>query len=313
MLVGSQTFPKNVSEYEYAGGIKGQPIPVVRGKKSDLLIPANAELVIEGIIRPNSVKAEGPFGEFPGYYGRPEAGCPLVDITAVHYRSQPILTNALMADYPSCEQSGFFSVIRSAKIWDDLDKLGIPGIHGVYAHPAAAGGFGMTVISLEQRYAGHAAQVLALAAQVPGGAYYTKWIIAVDEDVDPTDMDQVIWAMASRCNPIDDIDILRNTWSTWLDPTQNPPEKRPYGSKALINACKEHRHLPVFSKRTTLRKKVYDQVAARWTELGLPGQVPTVRAFEAENKVTYHEVGGFEPGRQPGEKKSASKKNKNKK
>ena len=170
MLVGSQTFPKNVSEYEYAGGIKGEPIPVVRGKTTDLLIPANAELVIEGVIRPNSVKAEGPFGEFPGYYGRPEAGCPLVDITAVHYRSRPILTNALMADYPSCEQSGFFSVIRSAKIWDDLDKLGIPGIQGVYAHPAAAGGFGMTVISLEQRYAGHAAQALALAAQVPGGA-----------------------------------------------------------------------------------------------------------------------------------------------
>jgi len=79
MLVGSQTFPKNVSEYEYAGGIKGQPIPVVRGMTTDLLIPANAELVIEGIIRPNSVKSEGPFGEFPGYYGRPEAGCPLID------------------------------------------------------------------------------------------------------------------------------------------------------------------------------------------------------------------------------------------
>ena len=229
MLVGSQTFPKNVSEYEFAGGIKGEPIPVVRGTTTDLLIPANAELVIEGVIRPESVKAEGPFGEFPGYYGRPEAGGPLVDVTAVHHRTNPILTNALMADYPSCEQSGFFSVIRSAKIWDDLDKLGIPGIQGVYAHPAAAGGFGMTVISLEQRHAGHAAQVLALAAQVPGGAYYTKWIIAVDEDIDPTDMDQVIWAMASRCHPIDDIDILRNTWSTWLDPTQNPPERRPYG------------------------------------------------------------------------------------
>ena len=303
MLVGSQTFPKNVSEYEYAGGIKGEPIPVVRGTTTDLMLPANAELVIEGTIQPNSVKAEGPFGEFPGYYGRPEAGCPLVDVTAVHYRTRPILTNALMADYPSCEQSGFFSVIRSAKIWDDLDKLGVPGIQGVYAHPAAAGGFGMTVISLEQRHAGHAAQVLALAAQVPGGAYYTKWIIAVDEDIDPTDMDQVIWAMASRCNPIDDIDILRNTWSTWLDPTQNPPENRPYGSKALINACKEHRHLPVFSKRTTLRKPVYDSVAARWSELGLPGQVPSVRAFEADTHVTYHEVGGFEPGRQPGETK----------
>jgi UbiD family decarboxylase len=303
MLVGSQTFPKSISEYEFAGGIKGQPIPVVRGKTTDLLLPANAELVIEGVIRPNSVKAEGPFGEFPGYYGRPEAGCPLVDVTAVHYRHQPVLTNALMADYPSCEQSGFFSVIRSAKIWDDLDKLGIPGIQGVYSHPAAAGGFGMTVISLEQRHAGHAAQALALAAQVPGGAYYTKWIIAVDEDVDPTDMDQVIWAMASRCNPIDDIDILRNTWSTWLDPTQNPPEKRPYGSKALINACKEHRHLPSFSKRTTLRKEVYDKIAGRWKALGLPGEIPKVRAFEADSKVVYHEVGGFEPGRQPEDSK----------
>jgi 4-hydroxy-3-polyprenylbenzoate decarboxylase len=304
MLVGSQTFPKNVSEYEFAGGIKGQPIPVVRGTTTDLLLPANAELVIEGVIRPSSVKAEGPFGEFPGYYGRPEAGCPLVEVTAVHHRTRPILTNALMADYPSCEQSGFFSVIRSAKIWDDLDRLGIPGIAGVYSHPAAAGGFGMTVISLEQRHAGHAAQVLALAAQVPGGAYYTKWIIAVDDDIDPTDMDQVIWAMASRCNPIDDIDILRNTWSTWLDPTQNPPEKRPYGSKALINACREHRHLPVFSKRTVLRKEVYDSVATRWSELGLPGQIPPVRAFETDSKITYHEVGGFEPGRQPGEQKA---------
>ncbi|MBO32609.1 MAG: UbiD-type (de) carboxylyase-like protein [Rhodospirillaceae bacterium] len=301
LLVGSQTFAKNVSEYEYIGGIKNQAIPVVKGKTTDLLLPANAEIVIEGIIKPGSVKSEGPFGEFPGYYGRPEAGCPLVEVTALHYRTKPILTNALMADYPSCEQSGFFSVIRSAKIWDDLDKLGVPGIAGVYAHPAAAGGFGMTVVSLEQRHAGHAAQVLALVAQVPGGAYFTKWIIAVDEDVDPTNMDEVIWAMASRCNPIDDIDVLRNTWSTWLDPTQNPPEKRPYGSKALINACKEHRHLPVFSKRTTLRQKVYEDVAAKWASLGLPGDIPSVRAFEEESTSIYHEVGGFEPGQQPGE------------
>jgi 4-hydroxy-3-polyprenylbenzoate decarboxylase len=276
------------------GGIKGEPVPVVKAMHSDLLIPAHAELVVEGVIHPNSMKHEGPFGEFTGYYGKPEALCPLVDITAVHYRTRPILTNALMADYPSCEQSGFFSILRGAKIWDDLDKLGIPGIAGVYSHPAAAGGFGMTVISLEQRYAGHAAQVLALAAQVPGGAYYTKWIIAVDEDVDPTDMDQVIWAMGSRCNPVNDIDILRDTWSTPLDPSQNPPEIRPYGSKALINACKQHRYLPTFSKRTTLRKDVYDRVAARWSELGLSGQAPSVRAYETEapQATTYHDETG---------------------
>jgi len=282
MLVGSQKFPKDISEYEYAGGVKGEPIPVVRGTTTDLLIPANAELVIEGLIQPQSRKAEGPFGEFTGYYGKPEAAAPLVDVTAVHYRSNPILTNALMADYPSCEQSGFFAILRSARIWDDFEKLGVPGIRGIYSHPAAAGGFGMTVVSLEQKYPGHAAQALALAAQVPGGAYFTKWIIAVDEDVDPTDTDQVIWAMATRCNPIDDIDVLRNTWSTGLDPSQNPPEKRLFGSKAMINACKDYRHIASFSKRSMLRKRVYDTVAARWSELGLPGKAPNVTAFEPE-------------------------------
>ena len=282
MLVGSQKFPKDISEYEYAGGVKGEPIPVVRGTTTDLLIPANAELVVEGLIHPQSRKAEGPFGEFTGYYGKPEAAAPLVDITAIHYRTNPILTNALMADYPSCEQSGFFAILRSARIWDDFEKLGVPGIKGIYSHPAAAGGFGMTVVSLEQKYPGHAAQVLALAAQVPGGAYFTKWIIAVDDDVDPTDMDQVIWAMATRCNPIDDIDILRNTWSTGLDPSQNPPEKRLYGSKAMINACKDYRAIASFSKRSMLRKPVYDKVASRWSELGLPGKAPNVTAFEPD-------------------------------
>ena len=280
MLVGSQSFPKNVSEYEYAGGIKGAPIRLARGTTTDLLFPADAELVIEGLIRPGAMKAEGPFGEFTGYYGKPEEACPLVEITAMHYRSRPILTNALMADYPSCEQSGFFSVIRSAKIWDDFDKLGVAGITGVYSHPAAAGGFGMTIISMDQKYAGHAAQVLALAAQVPGGAYFTKWIVAVDSDVDPTDIDQVIWAMASRCNPIDDIDVLRNTWSTPLDPSQNPPERRSYGSKALINACKDHRFLRTFSVRTALRREIYEKLSNEWEDLGLPGTIPVLRAFD---------------------------------
>ncbi len=292
MLVGSQSFPKNVSEFEYAGGIKGEPIPVVKGMMTDLLIPASAEIVIEGVINPNAMMPEGPFGEFTGYYGKPEDKCPLVEVKALHYRTNPVLTNALMADYPSCEQSGFFSIIRSAKIWDDFDKLGVPGIHGVYSHPAAAGGFGMVVVSLEQKYAGHISQALALAANVPGAAYFTKFVVAVDHDVDPTDTDQVIWAMSTRCSPIDDIDIQRNSWSTPLDPSKNPPEARPYGSRVLINACMDHRYLPTFAARTTLRQGIYDKVQGRWSELGLPGQVPLVRAYEADDSAyVYREEG----------------------
>lgn len=236
---------------------------------------------MEGMIHPGATKEEGPFGEFTGYYGTRDTECPLIEVTALHFRHQPILTNALMADYPSNEQSAFFSTIRSAKIWADLDKLGIQGIKGVYAHPAAAGAFALVVISLEQRYAGHAAQALSLAAQVPGGAYVTKWIIAVDDDVDPTDMDQVLWAMGTRANPADDIDILRNTRGSPLDPSQNPPEKRLYGSKALINACKDYRHIRAFPRRTLLRESVYRQVAERWHELGLPGEPARVERFDA--------------------------------
>ncbi len=208
-----------------------------------------------------------------------------MEVTAIHFRNKPILLNALMSDVPE----GYTGIIRSAGIWDDLDKLGIPGIRGVYAVPVN-GARSLIVVALEQRYAGHAQQVLALVAQCPAGAHTTKWIVTVDEDVDPSDLNQVLWAMATRCNPIDDIDIQRNTWSTWLDPTQNPPEKRPYASKAMINACKEHRNLPVFSKRTRLRRETYERVVARWQELGLPGRPPAVLSFEEESaQLTFHE------------------------
>ncbi|MCF5745654.1 MULTISPECIES: UbiD family decarboxylase [Pseudomonas syringae group] len=287
MVVGSQSLPPGVSEYDFAGGIKGKPVEVVRAKNSDLLIPAAAEIVIEGVIRPGSTREEGPFGEFTGYYGYKDIDCPLIEVTALHYRTRPILTNALMADFPSNEQSAFFSTIRSAKIWSDLDKLGIQGIKGVYCPPAAAGAFGMIVISLEQKYAGHAAQALALASQVPGGAYISKWIVAVDEDVDPTDMNQVLWAMATRATPSDDIDILRNTRGSPLDPAQNPPEKRFFGSKALINACKDYRNIRNFPTRTLLRPSVYERVRERWNDLGLPGEAPVINAFD--NAVDSHE------------------------
>jgi 4-hydroxy-3-polyprenylbenzoate decarboxylase len=279
-IAASQTFPKTVSELDYVGGMMGRPVELVKGEATSLCYPAHAEIVAEGVIPPHSQKLEGPFGEFTGYYGRPEDYAFLVQIRAVHHRDDPILTHALMADYPANECALLYSVARSARVWNDLDKVGVPGIQGAYAHPAAAGGFAMTVVSLEQRYAGHAPQALTLAAQCPGGAYFAKWIIAVDEDVDPSNINQVLWAMSTRCNPVEDIDILRQTWSTWLDPTQNPPDERPYGSKALINACMEHRYLKQFSKRTKVRRSVYEQVAARWGRLGFADPPPRLWALE---------------------------------
>lgn len=283
-MLGAMGFPKNVSEYDYAGGIKGKPVRVIRGEVTDLLIPADAEIVVEGFSYPNKFKDEGPFGEFTGYYGRPGGETPFIEVKCIHYRSNPILTAALMADHPSCEQNYFFGIMRSARVWNDLDLMGIPGIKGVYSVPAAAGGFGMVVVSMEQRFPGHASQVAALAAQCAGGSYYTKWVVIVDEDVDPTDIEQVIWAMSTRCSPTDDIDILRNTWSTYLDPTRNPPEDRPYGSKALIKACKNFKYLKTFSKRSYLRESTYQSVKEKWDKLGFKGRPPELSFFEPDVK-----------------------------
>jgi 4-hydroxy-3-polyprenylbenzoate decarboxylase len=237
--------------------------------------------VLEGFLYPDETFAEGPFGEFTGYYGRPSGATPYMRVERVRYRDNPTLTCALMADGAANEAGLFWAALRSAGIWADLQKLGVPGIAGVWSIPEAAG-WGITVVSIRQMYAGHAPQVMALAAQCTAGAYFGKYVIVVDDDIDPTNVHQVLWAMATRSRPAQSIDILRETWSTYLDPSLNPPEIRPWGSKALINACMDYRYYKSFSKRTKLSKEAYERVVSRWQELGLSGEPPSITIFEDE-------------------------------
>jgi len=278
-MVAAQVFGANESELDVAGGMMGAPVELTQAECVSLPIPARSEIVIEGLVRQGTLEAEGPLGEFTGYYGGTRGPQPVIEVKAVHYRRNPIVTAALMATYPSCEIGMYYAIMRSARIWDDLEGIGVPGVCGVFAHPALASGWGMVVISLKQLYPGHVAQILGLAAQCPAAAYFTKWIIAVDDDVDPTNLNQVLWALSTRCNPADDIDITRRTWSTGLDPSKVVVEERPYGSKALIDACKPHRHLKDFPQRTLLRRNVYESVSRRWKELGFDDEPPSLSAF----------------------------------
>jgi len=281
-MLAAQVFGAKESELDVAGGMMGRGIELTDAETVGLPIPARAELVIEGTVRQGDVLDEGPLGEFTGYYGRERSPQPVIDVTALHMRKAPILTAALMAKYPSCEIGAYYAIMRSARILDDLERIGVPGVVGAYAHPAAASGWGIVAVSLQQQYPGHASQVLALTAQCPAAAYYTKWIIAVDDDVDPTDMNEVMWALSTRCHPAEDIDIIRKTWSTGLDPSQVEMERRPYGSKALIDACKPHRYLKEFPQPTLLRRSVYERVAARWAELGFAEPPPRLTSFHSE-------------------------------
>ena len=278
-LASSTSFPKDVSEYEFAGGINGAPIEVFKSDVTNLILPAHAEIIVEGFAYPDKTAPEGPFGEFTGYYGRPGGATPYIDIKTIRYRDNPIVTSALMSDGWSNECGLMWGMAKAAKVWTDLNAMGVPGIRGVWSPPEAAG-WGMTVVSIKQQYAGHAAQVGALAAQCMGGAYFTKYIVVIDDDVDPTELSEVVWAMVTRSRPAQSIDILRETWSTYLDPSQNPPEIRPWGSKCIINACKEYKYIKTYSRRSLLKKEVYDQVCTRWQELGFDGAPPKITTFE---------------------------------
>ena len=178
-----------------------------------------------------------------------------------------------MAKYPSCEIGAYYAIMRSARILDDLERIGVPGVVGAYAHPAAASGWGMVVVSMQQQYAGHAAQVLALDRAMPGRGLLHQMDHRGGRRRRSDRLQRGDVGAVTRCHPADDIDILRKTWSTGLDPEPVPPwTGRPYGSKALIDACKPHRHLKQFPQSTLLRRETYERVAARWAELGFPSR-----------------------------------------
>lgn len=280
-IAATQSFGYNESELDVAGGLIGAPIELTDAEFIDLPIPARAEFVIEGLVHKDHLEPEGPLGEWHGFYSSATARKPAIDVKAVHHRKSPILTAALMANYPSCEIGAYHAIVRSSMICDNLEKMGVSGVVGAYAHPGAANAYGLVVISLKQLFPGHASQVLALAAQCPASAYCTKWIIAVDDDVDPTDIDQVMWAMTTRANPSDDIDVLRNTYTNRNDQSL-APDMRPYGSKALINACAPYKYIGLNPSRTFLRKRIYDAVVERWKDLGIPGQAPVFSHFHEE-------------------------------
>jgi UbiD family decarboxylase len=152
------SFGADESELNVAGGIMGRPVELTKAEFVSLPIPANAEFVIEGVLRQSDVMPEGPLGEFTGYYGRERSPQPVMEVLAVHHRKRPIFTHALMARYPSCEIGEYYAIMRSARILDDLERIGVPGVVAAYSHPAAASGWGMVVVSMQQKYAGHSAR-----------------------------------------------------------------------------------------------------------------------------------------------------------
>jgi 4-hydroxy-3-polyprenylbenzoate decarboxylase len=232
-IAGFEYLPDGRSEFEFAGSIKGQPIEVCAGPQTGLPIPAASEMVFEGRLVPMSevTLPEGPFGEFTGYYAAAARPGPVMEVTAVYYRDDPILLGSPPMKPPRFH---FGLPFRAATIWSNLESGGVTDVVGVWQHVSQL----MTVVALRQRYDGHAKRAGLVAA---AHSYMARIVVVVDDDIDPSNLADVMWAVATRSEPAENIDIVRNAWSSALDPRISPADKErgvTAHSKAIIEACR---------------------------------------------------------------------------
>ena len=199
-------FPFGISELDRAGGMLGAPVEVIKGPITGLPIPAHAEIAIEGEMPPPEVESrlEGPFGEWPGYYTVGSKGTadhqPVIRVKAIYYRNEPILLN-MAPQWPGAPHHAVR--FEGGILWQQLEAAGVPGIVGTYVHHMF-----LVVVAIKQQYAGHAKQAGMAVLGCSASARNGRFVVIVDEDIDPSNMDEVMWAMTTRVDPATDIEII---------------------------------------------------------------------------------------------------------
>ena len=238
-LSSSTEAPEGMCELDMMGAYRGEAIECVIGKHTGLPFPANSEIVIEGFIHPGNTAPEGPFGEWLGYQGAEMEAEPWVDISAVYHRNDPIMLGAAHIRMPY-EYARYRAISRSAVLKENIARAGVPDVDNVWAHEVGGSRL-FLAIGIKQRYPGHSTQAGQIAATCHAGAYLGRLVVVVDEDVDVSNLEEVIWAVCTRCDPATGIDIIHNMWSSALDPVISPDDRKAgklYNSRAIIDACR---------------------------------------------------------------------------
>lgn len=250
-----------VSEYGFAGWMRGAAVEVTRGVATDLPVPATAEVVLEGEMVPpeEGTETEGPFGEFSGYYGGGARPAPATVIKGMLFRNNPIILGAP----PFLGSSRGTLSSRGILVWNELEALGIPNIMGVNYS------WGMAIISIKQAYPGHAMRA-AHGAMGGTAGYHGRFVILVDEDIDPFNLDDVLWAIATRCDPETSLDICRRIWSYKIDP-RLPKHKKDVGdytgAVAIIDACRPYHWIDGFPHTTKISEELLKKTQAKWGKI----------------------------------------------
>ncbi|ASB91942.1 phenolic acid decarboxylase BsdC [Bacillus subtilis] len=205
------------SEYEMAGAIQGEPYRIVKSKLSDLDVPWGAEVVLEGEIIAGEREYEGPFGEFTGHYSGGRS-MPIIKIKRVYHRNNPIFEH-LYLGMPWTECDYMIGINTCVPLYQQLKEAypnEIVAVNAMYTHGLIA------IVSTKTRYGGFAKAVGMRALTTPHGLGYCKMVIVVDEDVDPFNLPQVIWALSTKMHPKHDAVIIPDLSVLPLDPGSNP-------------------------------------------------------------------------------------------
>ncbi len=230
MFTGVAPVPYPLDKLLFAGMVRGRGIDVYE-LPSGLLVPANAEVVIEGYVRPGELAEEGPFGDHFGYYDKPVEPYPVLHVERMYYRDDPIYYGSVVGKPPledavlgKAVERIFLPVLRM--LLPEIVEINFPE-HGVFQ--------GLAIVSIRKRYPGHAKKVM-MALWGLGQTSLTKIIVVVDHDIDPHNLDQVIWAVASHVDPQRDVLVVPHSHADALDPASAAPS---YGSKLGIDATRK--------------------------------------------------------------------------
>ncbi|MBI2953898.1 MAG: UbiD family decarboxylase [Chloroflexi bacterium] len=270
-VVGATKIPFGTDEYDVAGGIAGAPLELVKCKTIDLEVPANAEIVIEGEIPTDYLEREGPHGEYTGYMGMGVSNL-FLNVKCITHRKHPIW-NVYLSQFPPSESSLMTQISKGATDYKLLKHdLGIDSVVDVAYHNES-GGRTLCVICLKNSTTPQVWQ--ALYGVSAASTRFAKIIIAVDDDIDPRDMDSVAWALCYRMQPHRDIHIAEGKAAS-LDPSAAPPEDKrqmlidPPTSSLLIDATRKWGYPP-----TSLpRREFMERAKQIWQEEGLPELAP---------------------------------------
>ncbi|HZR70558.1 MAG TPA: UbiD family decarboxylase [Burkholderiales bacterium] len=257
--------PYGKNEYDAVGGMMGKPVEVILGPKTGLPIPANAEIAFEGSIAPDDLIQEGPFGEWTGYFAGGLKQEPVIRIDTMMHRNDPILLGAVPAVPPN-DDTFYRGAFRCAAVWRQLEAAGVLGIQGVWAHEAGGSRMWLTV-SIKQMFPGHAKQAGLIASQCHAGSYANKYVVVVDDDIDPANMNDVIWAMCTRVDAREDVEILRTSRSGPLDPTSYPDGIFAFNSRMVIDACRPWARREDFPKVSRSSKELDERIKAKWSHV----------------------------------------------